>query len=322
MSVSLPTEPFIYLAPIRGITDSFFRTVLLSHFTGIDGAVAPFINPQTTFSQEEKLLQDVLPENNHKMAVIPQLLHTAPEQFLTLAEILADRGFKHINWNLGCPAPMVAKKKRGSGLLPYPEEILNLLDKVMPKLRLELSIKTRLGYYTKDEITVLLPLLDQYPLKEIIIHPRLGKQIYRGSANPDDFALCQELSKHPLVYNGDIRQQEQMKKLQERFPTVEKWMIGRGILSSPFLCESIKNSQGKDQLDNLERLKHFHDELYEGYRQTLSGPGHLLGRLKLIWSYLIDSFPENQKALKKIQKSRSPEQYLAVVDEIFGQALV
>jgi tRNA-dihydrouridine synthase B len=316
---SIP-KPFIYLAPIRGITDALFRNVLLDHFGGIDGAVAPFINPQTTFPQEEKLLRDVLPENNPKLAVIPQLLNTDPEPFLTLAGILADRGFSHINWNLGCPAPMVAKKKRGSGLLPYPEEILRLLDKVMPRLKLDLSIKTRLGYSSRKEIATLLPQLNKYPLKEIIIHPRLGKQIYKGSADPDGFALCLELSSHSLVYNGDICSADQLKILQQRFPGVEKWMIGRGILSTPGLAEDIKESLGDDSRNHIQRLQRFHDDLYHGYQEMLSGPGHLLGRLKLIWSYLIDSFPENQKFLKKIQKSRSPEQYLSIVDELFEQS--
>jgi len=52
---------------------------------------------------------------------------------------------------------MVAKKERGSGLLPYPEKIVTLLEKIMPRLKIELSIKTRLGYYQTQEILTLLP---------------------------------------------------------------------------------------------------------------------------------------------------------------------
>ena len=107
----------------------------------------------------------MLPENNTKLPIIPQLLHTDPEDFLVLAHRLAGLGYTHINWNLGCPAPMVARKKRGSGLLPYPEEIIDLLTKVIPELTIELSIKTRLGFNDHAETRALLPGTQPIPVK-------------------------------------------------------------------------------------------------------------------------------------------------------------
>lgn len=313
-----PEQPFLYLAPIRGLTDALFRETLVSHFKGFDAAVAPFITPQKKSLYEDKQVRDVLPENNKNLPIVPQLLHTDPDDFLVLARRLADLGYKHINWNLGCPAPMVARKKRGSGLLPFPNEIVALLDKVLPELEIELSIKTRLGFNDHSETRALLPELNRFKLKEIIIHTRLGKQLYKGKTDPEGFSICRQLSKHPLTYNGDINDIETFRSLAARFPTINRWMIGRGALSNPFLTEEIKGYPQQSEEKRKERLYNFHNDLFSRYTERLSGPSHLLGRVKHLWLYLIHSFPGNNKLLKKILKSNTPEVYRANVEQLFN----
>jgi len=310
-------QPFLYLAPIRGLTDALFRETLTSHFGGFDAAVAPFITPQKKSLYEDKQIRDVLPENCSALPIVPQLLHTDPEDFLVLARRLAGLGYTHINWNLGCPAPMVARKKRGSGLLPYPEEIIGLLDRVLPELEIELSIKTRLGFNDHAETRALLPELDRFRLKEIIIHTRLGKQLYKGTTDPDGFAICQKLTTHTLTYNGDINEVDTYRSLADRFPTVNRWMLGRGALGNPFLAEEIKNFAPQSAAERKRRLYNFHNELFNKYTERLSGPSHLLGRVKHLWLYLIHSFPGNKKLLKKILKSNSPTGYLEIVEQLF-----
>ncbi len=312
------TQPFLYLAPIRGLTDALFRDTLHAHFQGFDAAVAPFINPQRKALYEDAMIRDVLPRFNIGWPIVPQLLHTDPESFIVLANRLAGLGYSHINWNLGCPAPMVARKKRGSGLLPYPESIIEILDQVLPQLDLEVSIKTRLGYHDRSELTTLLPQLDRFALKEIIIHTRLGKQLYRGNTDPDGFALCQKLSRHQLVYNGDITDLAVFTELARRFPGVKRWMIGRGALGNPFLAEEIKGLPSDSREQRKNRLFAFHQDLFNRYQNRLSGPSHILGRVKQLWSYLIISFPGQEKFQKKILKSSSIESYLQIVNQLFA----
>lgn len=310
---------FIYLAPIRGLTDATFRETFRRHFRGFDAAVAPFINPQRKSLYDDKMLRDILPQHNGGgPPLVPQLLHTDSEQFLILAGRLAELGYRHVNWNLGCPAPMVAKKKRGSGLLPYPAKIVDILEKILPQLGMELSIKTRLGYHQLEELPALLPALDDFPLKEIIIHARLGRELYKGPTYPDGFAECLEKSRHTLVYNGDITDLETFRALAARFPAVDRWMIGRGALANPFLAEEIKGEPRESAERRKERIFAFHEELYAGYQERLSGPGHVLGKVKQLWIYLVDSFPGQEKTLKKILKSNKLEGFERAVDQLFA----
>ena len=307
---------FLYLAPIQGVTEVIFRNLFAYHFPGFDAAMAPFINPQGQAHFKQKVLVDVLPELNTGLPLIPQLLHNNAENFLAMANRLEDLGYNHVNWNLGCPAPMIVRKKRGSGLLPFPDMIVSFLEEIMPRLRIRLSIKTRLGLHQPGEILALLPRLDAFPLEEIIIHARLGKQLYRGTTDLDGFAACLEQSRHSLVYNGDITGVEVFSELQKRFPTIQRWMIGRGALSDPFLPAAIKGMEIPMAAERNSKLMAFHDDLYAHYRERLSGPSHLLGRMKQLWAYFISSFPGNEKLLKKINKVGREEEYLRLMGEL------
>lgn len=307
-------QPQLILAPIRGVTDCHFRTLFNDHFPGFDAALAPFINPQHSSRFQPKQLKDLLPEKNNSLAVTPQLLHTDATDFLFLANRLYDLGYSEVNWNLGCPAPMVTKKKRGSGLLPYPDAILRFLDQVIPKLPLKLSIKTRLGLMDAQELLFLLPALDAYPLSEIIIHGRLGKQLYKGVADREGIASCLEKTTHTIVYNGDIDSQETIQELQQRFPTISRWMIGRGALANPFLAGEIKGLTFSDKYATLES---FHKELFLCYSDLLSGESHLLGRMKQLWAYLSSFFPPGNTTWKKIKKCRTSAHYQDAITNLF-----
>ena len=321
MKTSPERAAFFYLAPIRGITDAAFRRIFHHHFPYFNAAVAPFLNPQRFIPFKERFLADVLPENNPSLPVVPQLLYNTSDDFVHMAKQLEKMGYTHINWNLGCPAPQVANKKRGSGFLPHSERILLLLDTVIPAIQGELSIKCRLGYHTAEDLPRLLPLLEQYPLKEIIIHPRIGKQLYKGNVDLKGLAGCLPLTSHTIVYNGDINSVSDFHRISARFPQIDRWMIGRGTLANPFLLAEIQGINIPAE-QRREILRSFHDDIYCDIQQRLSGPGHMLSRMKQIWNYLIESFPESEKLRKKIQKTSSLTTYRSLTDELFEKTSI
>ncbi len=305
----------LYMAPLKGITDSLFRQLYVRHFPGIDRAVAPFVNPQKTPRYPDKLIADLLPEKNHGLPLVPQALNTDAEGFIALGDRLHDFGYEELNWNLGCPVKMVAGKKRGSGRLPHPDKIIDLLEQILPKLKPALSIKMRLGYQSHQEALALLPRLEPLPLTEIILHARLGVQLYKGQVNLDHFDLCRKNTSHQLVYNGDLVSFDDFTSFSSRFQPLNRWMIGRGLLINPFLPAEIKGI-GISSEERREKLQLFHDDLYHELKERLSGPGHLLGRMKQVWIYYIHAFPGKEKLLKKITRAPSEKSFLKAVDTV------
>ncbi len=305
----------IILAPLQGFTDVTFRNVFSDHFSGVDEAVAPFISTMGQMRLKPSRIKDVDPENNKKLFVVPQILGNVAKDFIFLADHLYEMGHKKINWNLGCPHSKIAKKNRGSGLLMYPDKIDAFLDTILPKISNTLSIKLRLGRKSKDEIFNLLPILNKYPLDEIILHPRTGIQMYEGTSDHDAFEKALLCSRHALTYNGDITDLNTFHIVQKKFPYIIRFMIGRGLLSNPFLAEDIKGVLvNKNQID---RLKKFHDDLFDNYQTIFSGPAHLTGRMKGFWRYLGPSFKDSRKQLKKILKADSITKYQDMVEAFF-----
>lgn len=310
----------IWLAPLRGCTDVVFRNVYNDHYRGIDGAIAPFLTTVKGVRLKPSHFKDVLPEINHGFPIVPQILSKTASHFIAMARYLHDLGYDIVNWNLGCPYPMVAKKGRGSGMLPHPEKIDAFLDAVMADIPNRLSIKLRLGYHRPDEIDALFPVFDQYPLQELILHPRTGRQMYDGLPDENAFGACLARTTHRIVYNGDIRCREDHQRLKQKFPTVEKWMIGRGIVADPSLPARIKGHP-TGTIERLERFMQFHEALVDGYEQVLFGPGHLISRMKGFWRYFVHSFDQGRRHIKKIYKSRTLDVYRSHVSALFDDEM-
>lgn len=313
-----PKKFILYLAPLRGFTGHIFRNTFTRHFGGFDVAVSPFIPTVPATRIKNNHLKDVLPASNQDIPVIPQIIGNDSEDFIPLARRLFDLGYETVNWNLGCPFPMVAKKQRGSGLLPHPQKIEAFLEATLPAIPGRLSIKARLGRKKTDDILTLLTIFNRYPLDEVIIHPRTGQQMYAGEPNLDMFEKCLELSDHTLVYNGDINDLATFKLFSQRFKTLDRWMIGRGALINPFLPAAIQNGRNS-AVDKVKAFKAFYDDLFEQYRQEFSGPGHLLDRMKGYWTYFSQAFKDGYKIKKKIHRTRKLDRYVDIVERFFEE---
>ena len=305
-------------SPLQGFTDFRFRNSFNTIFGGIDTFYSPYIRLNGKFEIKNSYEKDLLPENNIGLEVIPQIITNDIDEFLFVANYVKQLGYNELNWNLGCPYPMVTKCGMGSGLINDAEKINEILKRVHSESDILVSMKMRLGYENSEEILKVLPILDTYPLKNIAIHARIGKQLYKGGVNLDAFEKCLENTKHKIYYNGDITSVEAFKKMQERFPTIDHWMIGRGLIADPFLPNMIKNNTSEYPANKLELLQEFHTILFNEYSEALSGDSHLLLKMTSLWEYFSGLFENPHKTFKKIKKSKSLKNYQQAVVEIFA----
>lgn len=313
--------PTIYLAPLQGVTDRIYRNLFALYFQGVDLAVSPFLSPLPGMRDDHRQLREVSPAENRGLPTIPQILSANPADFAALANRLHGMGCAAVNWNLGCPFRMVVKKGKGSGMLCHPERVAAFLERALPALRPALSIKLRLGLARPDEVFALLPVFESFPIAELIIHPRTGAQMYDGEVDLDTFAACLARTRHRVVYNGDIDSPQRLAALARRFGSVDRWMIGRGLLANPFLAEEIKGAAPRPRAEKLRLLKAFHDHLFAEYGQVLCGPAHLTDRMKALWTYLAGFFTEAAQIRKRIRKTHRPDHYADLVGQIFAAEL-
>jgi tRNA-dihydrouridine synthase len=307
----------IYFAPLQESTDYIYRNAHAKIFGGITKYFAPYIIRQNDGTVKASHLRDIKPENNQDYPLIPQILAGNVADFVFLAKILQDSGYSEINWNLGCPYPMVTNKGLGSGLLPFPERIKSILEASLPQISCRISIKMRTGLQSHDEIFELIDVINEFPLSEIILHPRYAKQLYRDAPDEEVFATVHQKLKHPLIYNGDIESIETINRLETSLGDVAAWMIGRGILKNPFLPLLLKNEVIPERAGRAIILRNFYEELFQNYSKILSGNSHLMMKMEKFWSFFCFSFPDPHKSFKRIKKAANIVKYETAVNENF-----
>jgi tRNA-dihydrouridine synthase len=306
----------LHLAPLQGYTTADSRNLHAKYFGGIDKYYSPYLRFEPDKALKKSVLKDILPENNEKINFVPQVLGTDTDLFIQLAKQFENYGYTEINWNLGCPYPMVTKRGFGSALLQNPEKVKQILETILPQINIELSIKCRLGFENDNEIFKLIEILNDFPIKEITVHTRTAKQMYKGEANPNAFIPIIEKSKHKLIYNGDIKTTDDITNLNNLFDNkINDFMIGRGLLMNPFLAQEIKGNTF-DETEKLKLIREFVNELFEIYSDKLQ-PSHLVQRMTTHWEYLSFMFESQHKTFKKIKKAKSISKYKIAVNEIF-----
>lgn len=313
----------VYAAPMEGITGYVFRNAHHKIFPGADRYYMPFLSPGAGCSLTSKEKKDILPANNAGVPVVPQILANKAELFLGVMEMLAELGYKEVNLNLGCPSGTVTAKKKGAGFLAEQGELERFFEEVFEEKakrfpELKLSVKTRLGVEAPVEFEQLIPLFNRYPIEELTIHPRVRADFYKGTPRMEEFLLGLERLKMPVCFNGNLFSSEDAERFQKTYGSYEKLqavMLGRGMVASPWITQEISGTRLLGE-EALERLRAFHQLLLEGYEETLSGDHHVLFKMKELWYYLGQHFPENPKALKKIKKAQRVAEYRAAVEEL------
>lgn len=305
-----------YMAPMEGLTGYVYRSAYQKYFHNIDRYFTPFI---TNKKMNYKEINDILPEHNDGMDVIPQILTNQADDFISITKELEQYGYRHVNFNLGCPSGTVVAKKRGAGFLALPKELDVFLDKIFSKCTCKISVKTRIGKDTPKEWEHILAIYEKYPLEELIIHPRIQKDFYKYPPRMEAYHYASENSRHSLCYNGNIHSEEAYETFCAEFPDTQKVMLGRGILQNPWLVGELKKSEISDDPERKKMLRAFHDEICDGYKAVMSGDRNTLFKMKELWFYMSKCFTNPEKYLKKIRKTERLAEYYVIVDALFRE---
>ncbi len=306
---------------MRGITTMHYRRAFVRHFEGLDMEMAPFIPTVNSERINPKLLKDVLPENQSGLPIIPQVIGNNADDFVQMNIALADLGYSEVNWNMGCPHKPIRKKRRGSGLLPHPDLVDMILNEVCERSPVRISVKVRLGVADKSELMKLIPVLNRFPLSEVIIHPRTAEQMYNGSVDLNAFEDAYNALEHTVCYNGDINDLAFYRVLAERFPGISRFMLGRGLLANPFLCEEVKSAHLRKCATYIPRIAAFHDELVSSYEAVLHGDHPVLGKMKEFWTYQTRHLSNGRQMFKKLKKSQRLSTYKEIIAEFLAEAV-
>ena len=307
-----------YAAPMEGLTGWRWRQVQHEMFGGAALYVTPFVSPNGNFSFQRKELEEMDPERNRGIPVVPQILTNRAEYFVWAAKECRSRGWAQVDLNLGCPSGTVTGKKKGAGLLRQPELLRQLLDGIFDALPdMKISVKTRIGWERAEEWPALLALLETYPICRLTVHPRVRTQFYKGTADREVFRWTAEHTALPLCYNGDVTTVRDLREMGETFPD-DAVMVGRGLVADPSLLRQAVGGAPASK----EELRGYLDELYHGYTEAFGMASCAVSRMKAHWHYLIQRFEGSEAFEKQLRKAREGWEYEVVVNQLFTLPLL
>ena len=298
-----------YFAPMEGLTDSIYRKAHHAHFSGVTRYYMPFISPTVHRTLTPREARELPKADSVPFEAVPQLLTKVADDFLWAAGVCRDLGYKEVNLNLGCPSGTVTAKGKGSGMLREPDHLRQFLDGIYAAAPLPISVKTRLGFEDPAEFPALLDIFNDYPIRELTVHPRVRKDFYNGKVNMDAFRYCVEHSKAPVCYNGNLCSVSQIEAFSKEFPQVQSVMIGRGLIGDPGML-----TLGGSTADTLEA---FMDTLLEEYQIAFGSARNAMFRLKENWHLLLYRFEGSEKLGKRLRKTTDLGEYRQIAREIF-----
>ncbi len=297
----------ILCAPVQGISDCHWRNAQNEIFGGPDAYYGPFMRVEHGDIRKRDLA-DANPQNNTVPKFIPQILACKPSDALRMVTALKEMGHSAIDINLGCPFPPIALHHKGSGLLQYPEEVKTLFKTLRAVDDVTYSVKMRLGWDVATQWREIISLLDILKPSQVTVHPRTGRQQYKGELLLDEFEALLSACHYPIVYNGELKTIDDIIHIKNHYPSITAVMIGRGLAEDPaMLCPENATP------DNYCEL---HNRLRDAYIEQLNGGEHqLLMKLKSLWQTFLPNAP--RKSLKAIKKASSMAKYNIAVNELF-----
>lgn len=278
----------------------------------LDRYYTPFlIPPRVGHPFASRYARELCQEGNRDLDVVPQLLTKDADEFVWAAGLLAEMGYAEVNLNVGCPSGTVTGKGRGAGLLRDLPALEALLQDVCERSPLPVSVKTRMGFASDDEFDEILALYCRLPLAELIVHPRVREDYYRGAVRREAYGEALARAPFPVAYNGDIFSAGDFASLVAAFPQTRHVMLGRGLVGNPALARMI----GGGPAASMPELERFHDELYGAYEAEMGG--NAVFRMKEWWSYAKGLFANPRAIERAMRKVRKAAEYEAVASKVF-----
>lgn len=230
----------LFLAPMEDVTDASFRYICKEF--GADVMYTEFVSSDGLIRDARKSLEK-LKTFPYERPIGIQIYGHIPEAMVEAAQMAEEAAPSFIDINFGCPVNKIANRGAGSGMMRYPEKMLDITKRVVEAVKLPVTVKTRLGWDDNSKIIVeLAEKLQDTGIKALTVHGRTRAQLYKGEA---DWTLIGEIKRNhrmtiPIIGNGDITSDIQAKEAFDRYG-VDGVMIGRATYGRPWIFREVRH---------------------------------------------------------------------------------
>ncbi len=302
-------------APVAGHTDLPMRRSARRH--GCRFAFTEMIDAGSLVFQSGKTPMLAVRGDDEDFLGV-QLVGSDLPQLEQAVKIINGMNFDVLDFNLGCPAPKVAKKGEGiTFVLKNPEGALKAVETIVRTAKIPVSVKTRILDFNDPAPTVAFcKRLEETGIQALTLHGRLMRVFYSGPVAYHVISAVRENLSIPVIANGGGLTPETYADLI-RETGCGCGMIARGALGNPWIYDMIAGKRAptvEEYADELELHVREMTEFYGvelGFRiarktvlEYLRGRGYA-GSLRASVSYLSD-FDAFARLLEEVRKGPSP----------------
>ncbi len=288
----LTLYPLLALAPMQDVSGlSLWR--LMSRYGGADACWTEYFRVHADSHLERWILESIT-KNPTGRPVVAQMIGNDIPSLIRTARELQRYPVAAIDLNLGCPAPVVYRKRAGGGLLRDLAHVDAILGALRDAVSIPLTVKTRIGFDSAAVYDGLLALIAKHSVDLLTVHGRTVKQMYTGQVRYDLIAQAARQLSCPVIANGNIHSPEQAQRLLKD-TGARGLMIGRGAIRNPWIFDQIRQqlrgetpvlptgrqvlsyirelwdaeiTEGVRELSQVQRLKKFMNFIGEGVEQA------------------------------------------------------
>lgn len=316
-NIELGEKP-LFLAPMEDVTDASFRYICKEF--GADVVYTEFVS-------SDGLIRNVgscktkLEVSDFERPVGIQIYGHIPEAMTEAAIIAEAAGPDMIDINFGCPVNKIAKRGAGSGMMRYPDKMIEITKNIVDAVKLPVTVKTRLGWDEDSKIIVdLAEKLQDTGISALTVHGRTRAQLYKGEA---DWTLIGEIKKNPrmhipIIGNGDIVSPEGAKAAFDKYG-VDGIMIGRATYGHPWLFREIRyffdNGEHMPPFSLLEKAALAKRHLLKSVEVKGNRVGVLEMRRHL--THYFKGLPDFKETRLKLVTENSVDELIRLIDEIY-----
>src|SRR6056297_2347530 len=316
---NIKLENNIVIAPMAGITDTAYRTILKEMGAGL--LFTEMISAKGLYYNDRKTNELLRIEEKNKPVAI-QLFGSEPKIFQEVIKkyINKNENIEFIDINLGCPAPKIVKNGDGSALMKNPDLIGEIIYKIRKVSEKPITAKIRSGW-DEDNLNAVevAKIIEEAGASGVTVHGRHRQQFYSGKSDRKIIKEVKDNLNIPVIGNGDIFTVEDAKLMQEE-TGCDGIMLARGILGNPWLVKflSDKNLVEKKHISNNEKvnmiLKHF--DLIERYK----GRRRALLEMRKHTGWYIKGMKNAAKIRGKINKVKDKKEFERIIRELLISA--
>lgn len=309
----------LILAPMQDVTDLPFWK-LMHRYGGPDIYFTEYFRVHPNSTPEKKILACIR-ENPAQRPVIAQMIGQDLPALIRTAEFLQKEGVKAIDLNIGCPAPIVCKKSSGGGMLRNLEHLAKVIGTLRETIQVNFTLKTRIGFYEKEEFDEILKVYAQFPVDLLTVHGRTVKEMYRSEVHLDRIAQAVETMPCPVIANGNVLSAGLARHTIDQTGAAGL-MIGRGAIRNPWVWNQIRElyENGKvSTLPSLRDLREYISILYDMTRPEALPEKLHVAKMKKYMNFITQKIDPEDAFLHQIRRTQTEKAFFEICDQFLDQ---